>query len=119
MSRSRSACLKISTMYDRDLKAGREFQDALTRFLYDGVSYRSVAKRIPVILEKLGMLESMIRRLRRYRFYASSLLILYDGEQSAANGDTVQAGRRGGQPNSKQMSVEHPLPEDGHNNADL
>lgn len=105
--------------YGRDLKAGREFQDALTRFLYDGVSYRSVAKRIPVILEKLGMLESMIRRLRRYRFYASSLLILYDGEQSAANGDTVQAGRRGGQPNSKQMPVEHPLPADGHNNTDV
>ena len=105
--------------YGRDLKAGREFQDALTRFLYDGISYRSVAKKIPVILEKLGMLESMIRRLKRYRFYASSLLILYDGEQLAANGDTIQAGRAGGQLNSKQMPVEHPTPEDGHNNIDV
>jgi len=67
--------------YGRDLKAGREFQDALTRFLYDGVSYRSVTKKIPIILEKLALLESMIRRLKGYRFYASSLLILYDGEQ--------------------------------------
>ena len=71
--------------YGRDLKAGREFQDALTRFLYDGVSYRSVTKKIPIILEKLALLESMIRRLKGYRFYASSLLILYDGEQQSAS----------------------------------
>ncbi|KAJ5152228.1 hypothetical protein N7492_010523 [Penicillium capsulatum] len=67
--------------FGRDLRSGREFQDALTRFLYDGVSYASVAKRIPVILEKLSLLEHMIRKLDRYRLYASSLLILYDGEQ--------------------------------------
>ncbi|OQE32853.1 hypothetical protein PENFLA_c001G04337 [Penicillium flavigenum] len=66
--------------FGRDLKSGREFQDALTRFLYDGLSYASVAKKIPVILEKLALLEHMIRRLERYRLYASSLLILYDGE---------------------------------------
>lgn len=70
--------------FGRDLRSGREFQDALTRFLYDGVSYTSVAKKIPVILEKLMTLESMIRKLKRYRLYASSLLILYDGEQAAA-----------------------------------
>ncbi|KAJ5121466.1 uncharacterized protein N7515_009427 [Penicillium bovifimosum] len=66
--------------FGRDLKSGREFQDALTRFLYDGVSYASVAKKIPVILEKLALLEHMIRQLDSYRLYASSLLILYDGE---------------------------------------
>ncbi|KAJ5745937.1 Major facilitator superfamily domain general substrate transporter [Penicillium odoratum] len=66
--------------FGRDLKSGREFQDALTRFLYDGVSYSSVAKKIPVILEKLSLLEHMIRKLDRYRLYASSLLLLYDGE---------------------------------------
>ncbi|GAD93183.1 inositol hexaphosphate kinase KCS1, putative [Paecilomyces variotii No. 5] len=68
--------------FGRDLKSGREFQDALTRFLYDGVSYTSVVRKVPVILEKLGKLENMIRKLKGYRFYASSLLILYDGEQS-------------------------------------
>ena len=67
--------------FGRDLKSGREFQNALTRFLYDGVSYASVAKRIPMILDQLVLLESMVRKLRQYRFYASSLLILYDGEQ--------------------------------------
>ncbi|PYH90612.1 inositol hexakisphosphate kinase [Aspergillus ellipticus CBS 707.79] len=66
--------------FGRDLKSGRDFQDALTRFLYDGASYRSVAKKIPVILDKLATLENMIRRLTRYRLYASSLLILYDGD---------------------------------------
>lgn len=68
--------------FGRDLKSGREFQDALTRFLYDGISYSSVAKKIPVILEKLSLLEHMIRKLDRYRLYASSLLILYDGDQT-------------------------------------
>ncbi|PYH43789.1 inositol polyphosphate kinase KCS1 [Aspergillus saccharolyticus JOP 1030-1] len=70
--------------FGRDLKAGREFQDALTRFLYDGASQRSVTKKIPVILEKLAKLENMIRRLKRYRLYASSLLILYDGDPNPA-----------------------------------
>ncbi|KAL5343179.1 hypothetical protein BJX70DRAFT_354761 [Aspergillus crustosus] len=68
--------------FGRDLKSGREFQDALTRFLYDGISYLSVAKKVPVILDKLSKLENMVRRLKRYRLYASSLLILYDGEQT-------------------------------------
>jgi inositol-hexakisphosphate 5-kinase len=66
--------------FGRDLKAGREFREALTRFLYDGVSYSSVTKRIPTILDKIGKLESMVRRLPGYRFYASSLLMLYDAE---------------------------------------
>ena len=36
--------------FGRNLKAGQEFQDALTRFLYNGISYASVSRRIPVIL---------------------------------------------------------------------
>jgi hypothetical protein len=66
--------------YGRDLKAGQQFREALTRFLYDGVSYDSVARHIPTILHKLSKLESMVRRLPGYRFYASSLLMLYDAE---------------------------------------
>lgn len=97
--------------FGRDLKSGREFQDALTRFLYDGVSYTSVAKKIPVILEKLSLLEHMIRKLDRYRLYASSLLILYDGEQSAS---PPAPDRPGGRPNRQRRASE-----DGHNNADV
>ncbi|KAF8474576.1 hypothetical protein BDZ91DRAFT_844891 [Kalaharituber pfeilii] len=65
--------------YGRDLKAGKEFQDALTRFLFDGQNQKSVLRHIPTILEKLGDLDNMIRCLPGYRFYASSLLLLYDG----------------------------------------
>jgi inositol-hexakisphosphate 5-kinase len=66
--------------FGRDVKAGREFRDALTRFLYDGVSYSSVSRHIPTILNKISKLENMVRRLPGYRFYASSLLMLYDAE---------------------------------------
>ena len=66
--------------FGRDLKAGSEFREALTRFLYDGISYSSVARHIPTILGKISKLESMVRRLPGYRLYASSLLMLYDAE---------------------------------------
>ncbi len=64
--------------FGRDLKAGKEFQDALKRFFWDGTSYKAATKHIPVILEKISQLERMIRNLPGYRFYASSLLMLYD-----------------------------------------
>ena len=63
----------------RELKAGREFQNALARFFYNGVSYSQVSRRISVVLEKIKTLAALIRRLPGYRFYASSLLLLYDG----------------------------------------
>lgn len=66
--------------FGRDLKVGREFQDALTRFLYDGVDYSSVLRHIPTILEKLSRLEVIIKSLVGYRFYAASLLMVYDGD---------------------------------------
>ena len=77
--------------FGRDLKAGQNFQDALTRFLYDGVSYASVSRHIPVVLERITKLEKMIRRLPRYRFYASSLLVLYDGGSLHGNPEGVDA----------------------------
>ncbi|PUU79150.1 hypothetical protein B9Z19DRAFT_1101005 [Tuber borchii] len=73
--------------FGRDLKAGREFQTALTRFLYDGQTNSSVLRHIPTILEKLRALEAMIRRLPGYRFYASSLLMIYDGMDHDRNID--------------------------------
>ncbi|KAK3683897.1 hypothetical protein B0T22DRAFT_469125 [Podospora appendiculata] len=66
--------------YGRDLKKGHEFQDALTRFLYDGVDQSSILRHIPTVLQKLGELEVIIKRLHGYRFYAASLLMFYDGE---------------------------------------
>lgn len=76
--------------YGRNLKAGDEFQEALTRFLYDGKDLSSILRHIPNILHKLSQLEVIVRRLRGYRFYAASLLMTYDGDQSGKdNYDTA------------------------------
>ncbi|KAI1132169.1 hypothetical protein F5Y10DRAFT_261412 [Nemania abortiva] len=75
--------------YGRDLKAGKEFQDTLTMFLYDGVDYGSVLRHIPTILLKLNQLEATIRRLRGYRFYAASLLMFYDAGTPSDGNDTA------------------------------
>lgn len=98
--------------FGRDLRSGREFQEALTRFLHDGISYTSVTKKIPVILEKLSLLEHMIRKLDRYRLYASSLLILYDGEQSTPPSTPHRS--KGERPHARRRASS-----DGHNNADV
>jgi len=66
--------------FGRKLKAGREFQNALKRFLFDGVDYASILRHIPTILHKISELEILIKDLRGYRFYAASLLMFYDGE---------------------------------------
>ena len=65
--------------FGRDLKVGREFQDALMRFLYDGVDNRSIIRHIPTIIDKINRLEVQIKQLNGYRFYAASLLMYYDG----------------------------------------
>lgn len=72
--------------FGRDLKAGREFQQALTRFLYDGVDMDSVVRKIPRMLKKLRELEQLVKQLPGYRFYASSLLVLYDADDQDDKG---------------------------------
>lgn len=74
--------------YGRNIKAGQEFQDALTRFLFDGLDRSSILRHIPTILQKLSKLEVIVQRLRGYRFYAASLLVTYDGIQSEHDSDT-------------------------------
>lgn len=101
--------------FGRDLRSGREFQDALTRFLYDGVSYTSVGKKIPIILEKLVTLESMIRRLKGYRLYASSLLVLYDGDQTVAE----KASNADPQTGAHRNPLHRRVSDDGHNNMNV
>ncbi|KAK1832774.1 inositol hexakisphosphate kinase 1, partial [Podospora conica] len=99
--------------YGRDLRAGREFQGALTRFLYDGVDKASVLRHVPGVLAKLDRLEVIIKRLRGYRFYAASLLMFYDGEPAAGAGegeestdfatDTEEAGARRARRNPREI----------------
>ncbi|OJD37741.1 inositol hexaphosphate kinase kcs1 [Diplodia corticola] len=92
--------------FGRDLKAGKEFQDALTRFFFDGHGYTSATKHIPVILEKISTLERMIRRLPGYRFYASSLLMLYDRGDSPKGGPSPPRSRRSSQDKDNRPTLE-------------
>lgn len=78
--------------FGRDLKAGREFQDALTRFFFDGMGHSRALKHIPVILDKIAALERIIRNLPGYRFYASSLLMLYDRGEPDEEGKGDKSG---------------------------
>lgn len=102
--------------YGRDLSSGREFQDALTRFLYDGVSNRSIVKKIPSILGQLSTLENMIRNLKSYRFYASSLLILYDGEASKEQKKTSADAKEPA--SNERPTLDRRTSEDWHSNDD-
>ncbi|CAK7206844.1 inositol polyphosphate kinase kcs1 [Sporothrix eucalyptigena] len=69
--------------FGRNVKAGKEFKAVLRQFLYDGSDLSSILRHIPTMLEKLNQLENIVRRLRGYRFYAASLLVFYDGDQTA------------------------------------
>ncbi|KAF2857346.1 SAICAR synthase-like protein [Piedraia hortae CBS 480.64] len=71
----------------RDIKAGKEFREALQRFFFDGIGYSQAVQHIPSLLEKLTDLDKIIRKLPSYRLYASSLLLIYD------RGDADEKGR--------------------------
>lgn len=62
----------------RDLQAGPDFQGALTRFFSDGASCSSALQLIPIIQQQILALEEIISKLPGYRFYGTSLLIIYD-----------------------------------------
>lgn len=75
--------------FGRDIKAGDEFQQALKLFLSNGVDDSSVLRHIPIIIQKLNQLEKTVQRLRGYRFYAASLLMFYDEDNSSDDYDTA------------------------------
>lgn len=82
-NRKTNAYLFQDKYYGRNLKAEVDFQATLTRFLHDGRTEEEGGgvfyDKIPIVLDKLVQLEKIIRTLKGYRFYASSLLLLYDG----------------------------------------
>ncbi|CAO1623944.1 unnamed protein product [Parajaminaea phylloscopi] len=55
-----------------------DFPDALSKFFFNGE--KLLLHHVPVILEKLFRLARCIHQLSGYRFYASSLLFIYDGD---------------------------------------
>ncbi|EIM21135.1 SAICAR synthase-like protein, partial [Wallemia mellicola CBS 633.66] len=63
--------------FGRNVQANN-FTESLSAFLYNGE--RILVHHIPDILAKLYKLARIISRLDGYRFYASSLLFLYDGD---------------------------------------
>jgi inositol-hexakisphosphate kinase len=77
--------------YGRDLKAGKDFQDALTSFFYNGVNHSAARRLIPQALEEIDQLERVVRGLPGYRFYGSSLYIIYDGASELDNRTTTDA----------------------------
>jgi inositol-hexakisphosphate kinase len=90
----------------RDIKPGRDFQDALKRFLYDGTSNVSITRHIPILLDKLTKLEKMIVKLPGYRFYASSLLMLYNGTTpSETSSEGTAQNSEGTDPSSPSQSA--------------
>lgn len=56
-----------------------DFASVLASFLHDGE--RLLAYQIPIILGKLYALARIINRLKGYRFYGCSLLMIYDGDR--------------------------------------
>ncbi|TKA25232.1 hypothetical protein B0A50_05930 [Salinomyces thailandicus] len=76
--------------FGRDLKAGSEFREALTRFFFDGIGHKQALKHIPSLLEKITALDRIIRELPSYRLYASSLLLIYDRGEADDQGKSQQ-----------------------------
>lgn len=58
-----------------------EFGSVLTSFLHDGDHL--IAYQIPILLEKLYALARIVNRLKGYRFYGCSLLLIYDGDRES------------------------------------
>jgi len=72
------------TYTTQDKYKGREirpedFDSVVKSFLSDGE--RLLAYHIPVLLQKLYALARIINRLKGYRFYGCSILLIYDGER--------------------------------------
>lgn len=68
----------------QDKYKGREvrpedFPNVVAAFLHDGE--RLLVYHIPIILRKLYALARIINRLKGYRFYGCSLLMIYDGDR--------------------------------------
>ncbi|TFK74405.1 SAICAR synthase-like protein [Pluteus cervinus] len=86
------------TYTTQDKYKGREvkpedFDSVLASFLHNGA--RLLAYQIPALLQKLYALARIIYRLKGYRFYGCSLLLIYDGDGE------VQEGYRS-------LALEHP-----------
>ncbi|KAG6378908.1 hypothetical protein JVT61DRAFT_13192 [Boletus reticuloceps] len=72
----------------RDIRP-EEFRSLLAFFLHDGE--RLLVRHIPVLLQKLYALARIISRLKGFRFYGCSLLLIYDGDRDVQEAFRVSA----------------------------
>lgn len=78
----------LDKYYGREVTTGSGFQSNLKSFFFGSVSHTSAVTHICAALEKLATLEGIIKGIPGYRFYASSLLLMYDGaDKKDENGD--------------------------------
>ncbi|CAG8611825.1 uncharacterized protein OCT59_022465 [Rhizophagus irregularis] len=68
-----------SKYYGRSLNQDT-FQNTLEDFIHNG--HKLLDHHIPIIIRKLRRLAKIIKSLDNYRFYASSLLLIYDGDEN-------------------------------------
>ncbi|KAI6047078.1 SAICAR synthase-like protein [Pisolithus marmoratus] len=72
----------------RDIRP-ENFPSVLTSFLHDGE--RLLVWQIPILLQKLYALARIINRLKGFRFYGCSLLLIYDGDRDVLENFRVSA----------------------------
>lgn len=75
----------------RDIKE-YEFGDVLASYFWDGD--RLLAEHIPAVIHRLHRLAAIIARLKSFRFYGCSVLLIYDGDQETQ--DQFLASKRSG-----------------------
>jgi len=85
-----------------------EFSSVLASFLFDGEQL--LAYQIPVLLQKLYALARIINRLKGYRFYGCSLLLIYDGDRDVQEAFRSSVLERPSSRTKRGESLEHQTP---------
>lgn len=69
--------------FGRRVRIGWQFARVLARFMYDGSTIASILNQIPRLVKQLDTLYSEVLKLKGYRLYGASLLLIYDGNNTA------------------------------------